>query len=279
MITRLLHLESVVLGWFHRPAPVDTLSLIRIGLGLVLVLSVVQVLPDVDWLWGPDGLLRYLLARYQDHPLSNYTWTVVTLLLVSSVLFTVGCFTRLAGVTAAVMQAVVASSEYYHTWGWVSVMPPLVFILAMSPARNAWSVDAWLARRRGRPLPAEAPQWALRLLQVHIAAIYIAAAWHRIDDDGWRNGEMVHAALTNSMYSRFPYLDLEPWKPLLKWLTWGTEAIELVAPVALWIRRLRVPLVLSLMALHLGLELTSTIGYWQFMMLTVLWAFLSLIHI
>jgi len=270
----LQRVELAVVDWFLKPAPVATLALIRIMLGLVMVACMVQYIPDVEWLFGYDGLLANVLKRYPDHPLRHHTWLVFGLLTVSSVSFTLGFATRISGLTAAVMQATVASSGYFHSWGWSTVMPVVLAIVALSPGRNAWSVDAWIAERRGRPLPRVAPRWSLRLLQVHVMAIYIAAGWHRINDVGWINGEMVYAAVANSMYTRLPYIDPQPLKPVFSVMTWATEIIELVAPFFLWVRKARVPVALGLVLLHLGLELSATIGYWQFMMMTLLWVFL-----
>ena len=177
-------------------------------------------------------------------------------------------------IIAAVGQAMIGSTFYVHSWGWSTVMPVLLFLLAISPARNAWSVDAWIAARRGRPLPMVAPRWTLRLLQVHVMVVYISASWHRFDDPGWINGEMVYAAVANSMYTRLPYLDPQPYKALFVVLTYATEVIEVVSPFFLWIRRTRIPVAIGLILVHLGLELSATIGYWQFMMMALLWVFL-----
>ena len=267
-------LEVAVVSWFLKPAPVATLSFIRICMGLIMVTCMLQYAPDVQWMWGYDGLLANTLLDYADHPLRHHTVLVFTLLTISSLCFTVGFATRVTGITAAVCQGIIGSSSYMHSWGWSTVMPVILAIVALSPARNAWSVDAWLAARRGRPLPSVAPRWALRLLQVHVMGIYIAASWHRFDDPGWINGEMVYAAVANSMYSRLPYFDPHPYKGLFVVLTYATELIEVVAPFFLWVRKVRVPVVVGLILVHLGLELSATIGYWQFMMMSLLWVFL-----
>ena len=44
--------ESAVLHWFFAPASVAPLDIIRIGLGAILVLSVVQAVPHIEWVWG-----------------------------------------------------------------------------------------------------------------------------------------------------------------------------------------------------------------------------------
>lgn len=273
--SRLARFEQALVHWFLAPGPITNLVVVRIGLGLVLLASVLQYWPDIHWHWGYDGLLAHFIpSDYGDHPLRHHTTLIFATLGVSATMFALGFATRVSGLVAACMQAIVASTWYLHSWGWTTTIPLLVAVVALSPARNGWSVDAWIARKRGKPLSGIAPVWGLRVIQVHIMVIYISAAWHRIDDPGWIQGEMVYAAVANSMYSRLPYIDPAAIKPLLIMLSYATEIIELVAPLLLWNRRARVPVALGLMALHLGLEVSATIGYWQYMMLTLLWVFL-----
>jgi len=266
--------EAALLHWFFAPASVAPLAAIRIALGAILVLSVVQAVPHIEWVWGGDGLLRHATQSYPSHPMVGHAPLVFGTLALSAACFSVGLATRVSGLVAAGAQATIASAGLWHSWGWTNAIPVFVAIVAVSSARNMASVDAWWARRRGRPLPTVTPRWAVRVLQVHVAVVYIAAGWHRIDDRGWIAGEMVYAAVANSMYTRLPYIDPQPLKPLFSLLTWATEALELAAPILLWARRTRVPTVLALMALHLGLELSAIIGWWQYMMLAMLVVFL-----
>ncbi len=271
---RLAHAEARVLDWFFAPKSVAPLALLRMSLGTIVAVSVLQYLPHIEWLWGEQGLSAQILVDYADHPLRFYTGWVFGVLFAAGCCFAVGAFTRVSGLLAALMQGIVASTPNLHSWGWVSVMPVMLAIVALSPGGNRWSVDGWRAERRGEPLAHRAPGWTLRLLQVHVAVIYLSASWHRWDDRGWRAGEMVYAALANGMYTRYPYFDPQPLKPLLSLITWGTELLEMLAPFLLWVPRVRVPYALALMLLHLGLEASAILGWWQGMMVTLLFVFL-----
>ena len=77
------------------------------------------------------------------------------------------------------------------------------------------------------------------LLQVHTCAIYAIAGWARVEDLGWLRGHAVFNAMTNSMLSRW-LIDWQPFKPVLSAMTWITYGLEPLAPIALWIPRLRV---------------------------------------
>ena len=85
---------------------------------------------------------------------------------------------------------------------------------------------------------------------------------------------MVYAAFANGMYTRFPYVDPQPFKPIFTVLTYATEALEISAPFALWLRKTRIFYALALMGLHVGLEAVAIVGWWQPMMIVLLVVFL-----
>ena len=272
--TAVERIEGRLLDWFFTEASVMPLAVARIGLGLVAFWSTVGYLPHMEWLWGEHGFLAESLVSYRTHPLRFHTDAVFGTILVSSACLTIGLATRASGLVAAASMAILGSSGYSHTWGWGTVMPAVLAITALSPARNAWSFDAWWAARRGAPQPLLAPAWALRLLQMHVVVVYLSASWHRVNDRGWLHGEMVYAAFANGMYSRYPYVDPQPFKPIFWVLSHATEWLEVTAPVALWWRPTRTFYVFALMGLHLGLELSAIVGWWQPMMMVLLVVFL-----
>lgn len=272
--TSLHRLETRAHHWFFQTRSVAPLAFARVFLGSILFLSALQFVGHIEWIYGEDGLLRHIFSNYAAHPFRRFAAPTILLLAGSSLAFSLGVCTRLSGLTAAACQAFIASAGLWHSWGWTNLIPVFVVIVALSNAGNAWSVDAWWAHRRGTPRSAVGPAWSLRLLQVHVVVVYIAASWHRIDDPGWIQGEMVFAAVANSMYSRLPYLDPTPLKSVFQVLTWATEALEILGPVLLLFRRTRVPVVLALIALHVGLEVSAIIGWWQYMMIVMLFTFL-----
>ena len=143
-----------------------------------------------------------------------------------------------------------------------------------SGAGRHLSVDAWRAARRGAP-PASwlGPGWPLRLMQIHVCCMYVAAGWSRLDKESWLTGELVYVALSGATHSRF-VIDWSPFMPILAIGTWGALFLEVTAPVLLWPRLTRRAWALGLVGLHLGLELTTNVGWWQSVMIAGLLSFL-----
>lgn len=264
--------------FFYRRVPLHPLALARIGIGLSLFGGYAAYAPELDALVGKDGLIRFL---YRDGggPWWGFSYLSYTAVLIASLAFALGYRTRIAGIV------LFAGHEFFlqlisHRlfWGWGSVIPAFVLYLTVAPSGRVCSLDAWDASRKGDLGPlwrrVTGPGWVFRLLQIHICCIFVAAAVHRLDDPGWLRGEMLLMALDFSMYSRFPYLELYDWRLVLAVLCYLGWLLELAAPITLWLPRLRVPTAVSLLAFHLVLELTSTTGRWQTMMMSVLVVFL-----
>lgn len=263
-------------AWFFTPVAAHSLAVTRVVLGLTMLSCYLLYASSLEWVYGADGLARYLMDIDPPYTVTQrHLWPLWGLLIVSAASFAVGLFTRPAGLCLALCHHLFVRFDAVRTWGWAETVPLLIVYVALSGAGRCMSVDAWRSARQGRPLTPEAPAWALRLLQFHVAMVYVSAAWHRIDDDAWLRGEMVYEAVANSWYTRLPYLDLQPWKPLLRLATWATELAELSAPLALWVPRLRHTWVAALMLLHAGLHLGASVGCWQPMMLAGLMSFVD----
>lgn len=266
---------NAVYDWFFGPADVHALVLSRIILGGLMLACYLLWGPYMSWYYGQDGLLTYLLHMDPgDLPVTQqHMWPIFGALVLCAAAFMLGLFTRVSGVGLALCHWLFIRQGIFHSWGWSETVTLPILYVAFSGANRWLAVDAWLRTRRGIALPEQAPAWAMRLFQFHVSMIYVAAAWHRIDDVGWIRGEMVYEAMTNGWYSRLPYVDFRPMQPVLALLTWGTELLELSAPLGLWWRRSRHWYVLGLAGMHTGLHLGASVGMWQPMMIAGLISF------
>ena len=108
--------------------------------------------------------------------------------------------------------------------------------------------------------------------------MYAVAGWARVENLGWLRGHAVFNAMANSMFSRW-LIDWQPFKPVLSAMTWITYGLEPLAPIALWIPRLRVVWVYLLLAVHVGLEVLTNVGWWNLVMIASLTCFLPTAHL
>lgn len=270
--------------WFFDPVSTSTLGVVRIAYGLLLTVWTLTLAPDVLTFYARDGLLP-------DAPDSRWRWSILewvgtdaavvalwAVLLLAAVALTAGAGSRVAAVVA-----VVALTSFHRRDPWVLNSGDLVVrnigvLLALAPSGAALSVDRWLAVRR-RPdrsfwdHPTRAP-WALRLVQITVAAGYLFAAWGKVRGTTWNDGTAVGFALRIDDLVRFAPPDLVTESvAIVNLLTFGTLAVELAVALLVWNRTLR-PWVLGAgVLLHLGIDLTIQVGFFSYIVLVSYLAF------
>jgi hypothetical protein len=279
--------------FFFAPIRFRGLFVMRAAFGVIAAYYYLRLLPHVQQLFGPGGVSGYETARrWPTFPIpvtegfENFeilrqvseprvVWVLYLALLLFAVLFALGLFTRLAGLCLTALHVIFAAHQPNLTWGWVQLYPAFVLYLTLAPSGQAWSLDAWLRRRKDPAYraPDEFCPWALRLLQVHVIAMYATAGWPRFTGEAWLRGETVLHAVADTRFGRWG-LDWPSLQPLLAAGTFYALAIEPAATVLLPIRATRRWCALGLIALHMSIELVADVGMWQFMMTGAVFAFL-----
>jgi hypothetical protein len=267
--------------WFS-PRPTSTLAVIRIAFGLLALCWTISLAPDLGAFFSGGGLL----AR---QPGGSGVWGVLgvihgddavevlfTVLLVACLALTIGYQTRLASVLVFVgILSLERRDPYVFNTG-DGLLRLMAFYLMLTPAGTALSVDRWLsARERFWEFPARA-QWGLRLMQVQFSILYISGLWIKVQGTTWNDGTAVSYALRISDLARFPLPSVLTRSLLLSnLLTFGTLAIELSLAILVWNRRLRLPVMLAGLSLHLGIEYAIRVGFFSLGMFTLYLAFVD----
>jgi hypothetical protein len=280
---------------FEGTINLKSLALFRMFAGAGLFLHYLSMHGQFQFCFGPDGLLgaRFIehvpgvflekpdligadfLSRATDGAVISFVYYT---LLVSSLSYALGLFTRWAGALALACHYVLIAQNHYVFWGWSLLISPLILYSLLSPVTGAvYSLDRW--RRHGSFWPRSygeysGPALPLRLLQAHLLCIYIVAAWPRFVDPNWLDGTMLYSLLTDPLYSRFPG-DWRAAMPLQKVFCYSVWFLELAVPAGLIVKRTRRYFVWGFLAMHFGFEIFSRIGYWDFLMLGALCSFLD----
>jgi hypothetical protein len=260
--------------WFE-PQETSSLALFRIGFGLVAVGWTATLLPNLFAFYGRDGILperhrgtpgEWSVLDLSNSPVLLMTLFVVTL--VAALAVTVGFHTRIAAILLWVGIVSFENRTTAVTNSGDGVVRSLAFLLALSPAGAALSLDRLrVAPRRFWEFPARAP-WALRLIQIQISIGYLSAVLGKFATDQWREGTAVGYALRIDDVHRVAVpAFVTQSSTITTLLTYGTVVIELSLAVLIWNRRLR-PLVLVLgVLLHLGIESSIMVGFFSYAML------------
>jgi hypothetical protein len=279
-------------AWIERffgPAPMQGVVACRIAFGGLLFVVYATRAPWLRMLYGPDGMggsdlaarvpkaafgrpidaaFHWMLASTDSLAWMYGLWAA---LLCASLCFMLGYRTRLTGALALLLHAAFVARNPYAYQGWAWMAKPFILYIVLSPAGRWVGVDAW--RRREAPSPRSGTGWPLRLLKLHICTMYAVAGLARLEDSSWRRGEMVFVAVTDSYSARFD-IDWFSLAPFLEPLSYVAFVAEPLAPILLWVPGIGTLWALLLMCLHAGLELLLRDGWWQWLMMSALLAFL-----
>ena len=273
--------------FFHAAQPVEGIALFRILWGTLLLLNWTFLAPDaLDW-FGERGVLSSATALILTGPgrldvlralPGSDGWMLIVFGAVglASAALAVGFMTR---TSAAVVFVGLVSLHHRNTVVLNSgdtILRVLTFLLMFAPSGDVWSVDRWRARRRGVVPPESVPKppWAQRLIQIQVAVLYFSAAWWKLLGPAWRDGTAVYYMSRLVEFERFPVPALFDDLRLIRLVTWASLATELALGTLVWVPRLRYPILLAGVCLHLSIEFTMNIPIFQWLMLAALTTFI-----
>ena len=150
--------------------------------------------------------------------------------------------------------------------------------LLAAPCTHAVSVDAWWARRRGRPLPATVHGLSVRLVQVQLSWMYLTTGLAKLGGAPWRGGDALYYALLAEHFQRVGGLFQADWlgSGLPYRLTQAGTAVTLLFeagfPLLVAWRRTRWATLAVGVALHLGIFATMMVGMFS---VASLWGYLA----
>ncbi|MEZ4751716.1 MAG: hypothetical protein R3B54_14140 [Bdellovibrionota bacterium] len=275
-MSRLTTLRHRLEAWWFDDVAIHPFVVCRIGLGLMLLHCYTVYFSERLWdVFGPNGLATFFYGTPWFATSAGTFRLSYALLLFAALCFTFGFATRISGILLIFLHHEFVQLGAMSTWGWKWEILPFLNCLVFAPSGGAYSIDAWLQKRWGSQGAIEKTSgWPLRLMQWHLAAMYAAAAWQRLDDANWLQGKMVFAAMNNLIFARFPHVDWFALKPVLEFFCHATLILEVAAPLLLWHKKGGPWIVLGLVLMHVGLEVSTMTGYWHCMLSIVLVCFL-----
>ena len=158
------------------------------ALALVRILVALALLGDYLWIWHV-GLIDPLWSRSPDGFATAYhgwadtlgigahgLWAIATGALVLVLLGAATPLACLGFVVVSAQQSMIAPNSESA----IDILMRIVFvILALSRCNARWSIDAWIARRIGRPMPALVPAWPRQLLLFQMLWMYFSAGQNK----------------------------------------------------------------------------------------------------
>ena len=270
--------------WFA-PVSTSSLAVVRIAFGLVMLFWTITLGHDLFAFFTADGIVPTppdygetgdtgAWGLLNTFPSDAAVVAMYVALLFASLCLLVGFQTRVAAVLVFLG---LLAFQRRNPWVFNSgdgLLRVISFYLMLAPAGAALSLDRWRrAKDRFWEFPLRAP-WALRLIQIQMSVLYLAAVWHKVRGTTWNDGTAVSYAFRVAPIERFPVPDAIVNSLLIaNLLTFGTLAIELSLGILVWNRVLRPWVLLLGVGLHLGIDYAVRVGFFSYAVFVLYLAF------
>ncbi len=152
----------------------------------------------------------------------------------------------------------------------------VLLILSMGRVGNAYSVDAWRARRAGHPLSQESPAWPWWLLRFECATVYGASGLSKLSDPDWFGGQVTWGRVTAQagMVRSSPLpdvvVDLLLDRSFHTVAAKGIVITELFIAVGLWLRTTRTWAIVAAVTFHVMIEVGAEVQIFSYLGIAVL---------
>lgn len=264
--------------WFE-PADPLMLGIIRLLGGWMLFYNLAVWTLDLEAFFGDNGLqpLQAVKALYENRPIfsfwlwtgDRYLWPMHIACLVISGMFCLGFATRVTSILSFLITISYSQRVPIANFGFDQILGMLCLYLSIGPSGAAVSVDSlirrWWLSRKGlvdTPRKFASARVAMRLIQLHLCAIYFWAGFAKLKGPSWWTGEAMWRVIANEEYQTMDltWMAWVPWLPFL--IAHVTIAWEVFFIVLVWNPRFR-PLMLFMgVLMHVGIG--AFLGMWTF---------------
>jgi hypothetical protein len=253
-----------------------------VGLPLLLLLHLFWVSADVLSLHGPRGIIPWELTDLLRDPwvpglptltkaflplgISEHAAIILLLSGYSGSLLSLasGLYTRLSAFLAWGLHLSLLTSGFASFYGVDRIANTFLFYVLVFPSGRAWTFAPRPASSRGEET---IPLGCLRMMQVHLCVIYLAAGLDKAMGRQWWNGEAIWQAVSQPVFSTFDlsWLARHSWIPMFA--GWGTLVVEIGYMFLIWPRRTRRVWFIATSGLHLGMGLFMGLVFFSSVMI------------
>ncbi len=275
-------------GWwntfFYEPIDPSGLALFRIVIGLLVLADAVIYARSHRIMLSPTGLLSFdawkgshdyfYFSLFRWLPRSEATVSIILVIYgLAGFCVSIGIATPVAAAAALAGAASVHHRNRHVLHSGDAVLKIMCFLLIFSGAGSIWSVDAALAADGPTPKPQTIVPWALRLMQIQIAILYVYTFTSKLKGNTWRAGVATHYAsnLLSHRRRRLPaQLD---GRFAHRLATYGTLAAEFAGGVLVWFDATRYFALAAVAGLHVTLAYLMRMHLFQWIMIASLLVF------
>lgn len=287
----MISLKGFINGWdrfFYSKTDATALCLFRIFLGFCLFLNGISLVEDFHaWFGvGDDSLLPVLdsFRLYSDlrinvfkimSPTETTAWFILWTYILASIGVMVGFKTRISTIISFVLLVSLQNRNYAILNSGDTLLRCMLFLMMFAPAHVKYSFDAYWMDKKGAPYSSEIPIFTIRLMQLQFSLVYLATTLFKLKGYDWVDGTAVYYTSRLINFQRFVLPIVFDFPSLVKFFTWSALFIEFAMGTLVWVKELRPWVLLSGILLHLGIEISMSIGFFEWVMIAAYILFLE----
>lgn len=267
--------------WLTTPQRTWAASYLRVALGMLAALFFVEHCRQISLLWGPhgqisasdlfqsgarDGLLAILWQS------GAGTMFVYSAGFISSIALAFGVFPRAMAVVFVATLYEVYSRNGPILNGGQEIILIIAFYLCFADTSHYFCAIRVRTLERFptvQRLSAIVHNAAMTMVVVQISLVYFWSAFFKITGHLWQNGTALYYIMRDEWYtssvSHLFYLN----STVVTLATYGTIALEMAFAFLLWNRRLRLPILCSVLVLHLNIAIFMGLSVFALTMMAI----------
>lgn len=287
----MLSLKSFIDGWdrfFFYSTDATALCLFRIAFGFFLFLNGISLVEDFnEWYGIGDAALVPLhdsLTFYSDFrinifrwlsPTENSAWFVLMTYIATSFLVMIGFKTRLSTIVCFVLMVSLQNRNYSILNSGDTLMRCMLFLMMFAPTHVKYSLDAYFKEKEGGLYSSDISILTIRLMQLQFSLVYLATTLFKLKGYDWVDGTAVYYTSRLVNFQRFVLPIVFDFPSLVKFATWSALFIEFAMGTLVWVKELRIWVLIAGLLLHLGIEISMSIGFFEWVMIAAYILFLE----
>ena len=274
--------------FFYKKTDATALCMFRILFGFFLFLNGISLVQDFhEWFGLGDKALIPLqdsMNFYSNFRVNIYRWLsptefsawfVLGAYIVTSVFVMIGFKTRLSTIVCFILMVSMQNRNYSILNSGDTLMRCMLFLMIFAPTHVKYSVDAYFRKQRGIAYSPEISLVTIRLMQLQFSLVYFATTLFKLKGYDWVDGTAVYYTSRLVNFQRIVLPIVFDFPSLVKFATWSALFIEFAMGTLVWVKELRIWVLLAGLLLHLGIEVSMSIGFFEWVMIAAYILFLE----
>lgn len=279
----MVSIKSFFEGWdrfFYSRTDATALCVFRIFFGFFLFLNGISLVEDFHEWYGlgdmalvplEDSLTFYNNVRINIFkwltPSEFSGWLVLLTYIATSIGVMIGFKTRISTIVCFILMVSLQNRNYSILNSGDTLMRCMLFLMMFAPIHVKYSIDSWLMAKRGTPFKTDISLITLRLMQLQFSLVYLATTLFKLKGYDWVDGTAVYYTSRLVNFQRIVLPIVFDFPSLVKFATWSALFIEFAMGTLVWVKELRIWVLLAGVVLHLFIEVSMSIGFFEWVMI------------